>query len=98
MTKKNFKINQIELDSPYSNDYTELDLREELKKRLQLNIIDGELFDRVIECFENNISVFKFFAENRCNGFCGDNYCDENDCVNRKRILTEPFLDGELNK
>ena len=42
----------------------EVDLREELKNRLQLNIIDGELFDRVMECFENSIPVYTLFAEN----------------------------------
>ena len=26
----------------------------------------------------------------KCNGNCGMNYCDENGCIERKRILTEP--------
>lgn len=91
MSKKNFKIDEYCYES---ETHHEVDLRKELKKRLQLNIIDGELYDKVIECFENNISVFSLFAENKCNGFCGNNYCDENGCVNRKRILTEPFLDN----
>lgn len=27
----------------------------------------------------------------KCNGNCGMNYCDENGCVERKRILSEPI-------
>lgn len=61
MSKKNFKAD-IRLDE---HDFIpEVDLREELKRRLHLNIIDGELYDRVIECFENNIPVSSLFAEN----------------------------------
>jgi hypothetical protein len=61
MAKKNFKID-VYIES--SDVLTDLDLREELKKRLQLNIIDGELYDRVIYAFENNLSVSNLFAKN----------------------------------
>lgn len=27
---------------------------------------------------------------NTCNGNCGMNYCDDNGCIERKRVLTEP--------
>jgi hypothetical protein len=62
MAKKNFKIQMYERED--SEEYIEVDLREELKRRLQLNIIDGELYDRVIYAFENNFSVSSLFAEN----------------------------------
>ncbi len=29
--------------------------------------------------------------ESKCNGNCGMNYCDENGCVERKRVLTNPI-------
>jgi hypothetical protein len=30
-------------------------------------------------------------AEEKCNGNCGMNYCDENGCIDRKRELAEPI-------
>ena len=33
----------------------------------------------------------------KCNGNCGMNYCDENGCVERKRVLVDP-IDKSLNK
>lgn len=34
--------------------------------------------------------------ENKCNGNCGLNYCDENGCVERKRVLTDPLPPQEV--
>jgi hypothetical protein len=61
MAKRSFKINVYTEDNDI---LTDVDLRVELKNRLNLNIIDGELYDRVIYAFENNISVSTLFAEN----------------------------------
>jgi hypothetical protein len=66
MSKKDFKINEIQLhssDDYEQNCYAELDLRKELKKRLKLDIINAQLYDEIIFAFENNLPVINVFAE-----------------------------------
>jgi hypothetical protein len=63
--KPNFKIYEYSVEDSYN----EVDLREELKKRLFLNINDASLFDGFISCLsEKGCSgtefFLSFFAEN----------------------------------
>jgi len=59
-----------------------------------ISIEDVPVYDIVIRKAE--IEELKS-TDNGCNVACGENYCDENGCVNRKRILTEPIEPTKSN-
>ena len=39
------------------------------------------------------LKAIELFNTKKCSGNCGMNYCDDNGCMERTRILVEPILD-----
>ena len=60
MRNSSFRINCVSDDGDITYD---LDIRKELKRRLNLNIIDGALFDEIINAFTKNLPVYDIFIE-----------------------------------
>ena len=60
MRNSSFRINCVSDDGDITYD---LDIRKELKRRLNLNIIDGALFDEIINAFTKRLPVYDIFIE-----------------------------------
>ena len=54
---------------------------------------------KMLEHEQSAYNCLRLFCERiesqECEVACGENYCDENGCVQRKRILTNPIEDDE---
>ncbi len=53
-------------------------------------VVDTKTDVWVDNIFKKRTKIEHGYSHTPCLGDCGMNYCDENGCVERKRILTEP--------
>jgi hypothetical protein len=78
----------------------ELDFLKHLKHKLEECGLEDTYLNDILKCrnvIDNRIRQVKKIPidsvtqqSEPCSGNCGMNYCDDNGCIERKRILVEP--------
>jgi len=58
---------------------------------------DGKMLEHEQSAYNCLRLLCERVESQECEVACGENYCDENGCTKRKRILADPILPSSIN-